>query len=81
MALNRFLIPQSMMAAQEETDLKVGDRVRNRTHTHWVGTVRSIPAGPVIHLGGHTIGNEVGVELDAPMGGMGVAPVNDWEKI
>jgi hypothetical protein len=70
-------------------DLKVGERVRMRQEFRgpgveakfWTGTVASVPAAnaPIIQLGGHPLGNEVGVDLDG--GGRAVADYDRWERI
>lgn len=70
-----------------DCDLKVGERVRKREMpagvdpAYWTGTVASVPRAkaPIITLGGHTLGNEVGVDLDA--GGRAVADWTEWERL
>jgi hypothetical protein len=60
-------------------DFEVGDRVRAKDRPQLTGTVASLPRGPVIQLGGHTLGNEMGVDLD--VGGRSVGDVDHWEKV
>jgi hypothetical protein len=70
-----------------DCDLKIGDRVRHKTPPPgvdpalWTGTVAAVPRAnaPLVQLGGHTIGNEVGVDLDG--GGRAVADYDRWERI
>lgn len=55
----------------------LGDRVRSKKHPAHVGSVAVLPSGPVVQLAGHTLGNEMGVDLDG--GGRAVADVDEWE--
>lgn len=58
----------------------LGDRVRSKTNPQHVGTVASLPSGPVIQIASHTLGNEMGVDLDASCGGgRAIADVDQWE--
>lgn len=58
----------------------VGDRVKWTKDPTKVGSVASLPSGAVVQLGGHTLGNEMGVDLDASAGGgRMVADVDQWE--
>lgn len=63
---------------------KLGDRVRLKDRVggdpkYWTGTVAHLPSGPVIQLGPHTLGNEMGVDTDD--GARAVADVDKWEAV
>jgi hypothetical protein len=75
------------VAGTTTNTLRVGERVRKKNlpagvdPALWTGTVASVPkpGAPLVRLGSHVLGNEVGVDLDG--GGRGVADHDEWERI
>lgn len=65
---------------REAHDFKLGERVRQKQHHEMCGVVASLPDPdrPVVLLGTHILGNEMGVELDG--GGRAVSNVDRWER-
>lgn len=89
--ITKVTLPESAVRPdlKQSNPFKIGDRVRMKLeHMRggveqqklWTGVVASVPdTGPVIKLGTHVLGNEMGVDLDG--GGRGVADIDHWEAV